>query len=209
MGVIAEIAEIDSTIEMTTVIIIETTMVKIVLKVIGDQDQHLHSETMIVIAEIDTIPLGIAEASAIVADTTDMVVDDIQMSEMIVVITEVMVSVVIEAMIEEITEMVAVMIVIAEMEEDITGETIVVVMIAETIVVVMIAEVDIIVIEDLQNVMVMIPQRRDQGYNCKNVLLPWNPHPHLPVLLFLVAQNQLTPRKKNEKLKKNCKNNKK
>ena len=31
--VIAEIAEIDSTIEMTTVIIIETTMVKIVLKV--------------------------------------------------------------------------------------------------------------------------------------------------------------------------------
>ena len=70
---------------------------------------------------------------------------------MIVVITEVMVSVVIEAMIEEITV-----------------------------------------------VMVMIPQRRDQGYNCKNVLLPWNPHPHLPVLLFLVAQNQLTPRKKNE-----------
>ena len=87
---------------------------------------------------------------------------------MIVVITEVMVSVVIEAMIEEITvvevvliaiaemeevliaiaemeavmivivEMVAVMIVIAEMEEDITGET-AVVMIAETIVVVMIA----------------------------------------------------------------------
>merc|ERR1711879_411503 len=108
-----------------------------------------------------------------------------------------------------IAEMEAVMIVIAEMEEDITGETIVVVMIAETIVVVMIAEVDIIVIEDLQNVMVMIPQRRDQGYNCKNVLLPWNPHPHLPVLLFLVAQNQLTPRKKNEKLKKNCKNNKK
>merc|ERR1712141_996501 len=109
---------------------------------------------------------------------------------MIVVITEVMVSVVIEAMIEEITvvevvliviaEMVAVMIVIAEMEEDITGET-AVVMIAETIVVVMIAEmiveVDITVIEDLQNVMVMIPQRRDQGYNCKNVLLPWNPHP--------------------------------
>ena len=121
---------------------------------------------------------------------------------MIVVITEVMVSVVIEAMIEEITvvevvliaiadmeevliaiaemegvmiaiaeieavmiiivEMVAVMIVIAEMEEDITGET----------AVVMIAEVDITVIEDLQNVMVMIPQRRDQGYNCKNVLLP-------------------------------------
>merc|ERR1712079_300824 len=153
-------------------------MVKIVLKVIGDQDQHLHSETMIVIAEIDTIPLGIAEASAIVADTT-----------MIVVITEVMVSVVIEAMIEEITvveevliaiaemeavmiaiaemeavmivivEMVAVMIVIAEMEEDITGET-AVVMIAETIVVVMIAEmiveVDITVIEDLQNVMVMV-----------------------------------------------------
>ena len=119
---------------------------------------------------------------------------------MIVVITEVMVSVVIEAMIEEITvvevvliaiaemeevliaiaemegvmiaiaemeavmivivEMVAVMIVIAEMEEDITGETIVVVMIAETIVVVMIAgmivEVDITVIEDLQNVMVMV-----------------------------------------------------
>ena len=37
---------------------------------IGDQDQHLHSETMIVIEEIDTIPLGIAEASAIVADTT-------------------------------------------------------------------------------------------------------------------------------------------
>merc|ERR1711981_108933 len=111
-----------------------------------------------------------------------------------------------------IVEMVAVMIVIAEMEEDITGET-AVVMIAETIVVVMIAEmiveVDITVIEDLQNVMVMIPQRRDQGYNCKNVLLPWNPHPHLPVLLFLVAQNQLTPRKKNEKLKKNCKNNKK
>ena len=68
--VIAEIAEIDSTIEMTTVIIIDMTMVKIVLKVIGDQDQHLHSETMIVIAEIDTIPLGIAEASAIVADTT-------------------------------------------------------------------------------------------------------------------------------------------
>ena len=64
------IAEIDSTIEMTTVIIIDMTMVKIVLKVIGDQDQHLHSETMIVIAEIDTIPLGIAEASAIVADTT-------------------------------------------------------------------------------------------------------------------------------------------
>merc|ERR1712066_1072244 len=179
------------------------------------------SEMMIVIEEIDTIPLGIAEASAIVADTT-----------MIVVITEVMVSVVIEAMIEEITEMeavmiaiaemeavmivivemVAVMIVTAEMEEDITGET-VVVMIAETIVVVMIAEmiveVDITVIEDLQNVMVMIPQRRDQGYNCKNVQLPWNPHPHLPVLLFLVAQNQLIPRKKNEKLKKNCKNNKK
>merc|ERR1712066_715 len=190
------------------------------------------SEMMIVIEEIDTIPLGIAEASAIVADTT-----------MIVVITEVMVSVVIEAMIEEITvvevvliaiaemeevliaiaemeavmiaiaemeavmivivEMVAVMIVIAEMEEDITGET-AVVMIAE-----MIVEVDITVIEDLQNVMVMIPQRRDQGYNCKNALLPWNPHPHLPVLLFLVAQNQLTPRKKNEKLKKNCKNNKK
>merc|ERR1719433_973884 len=132
-----------------------------------------------------------------------------------------MVSVVIEAMIEEITvvevvlivivEMVGVMIVIAEMEEDITGET-AVVMIAETIVVVMIAEMieeDIAVIEDLQNVMVMIPQRRDQGYNCKNVLLPWNPHLHLPVLLFLVAQNQLTPRKKNEKLKKNCKNNKK
>ena len=148
---------------------------------------------------------------------------------MIVVITEVMVSVVIEAMIEEITvvevvliaiaemeevliaiaemeavmivivEMVAVMIVIAEMEEDITGET----------AVVMIAEVDITVIEDLQNVMVMIPQRRDQGYNCKNVLLPWNPHPHLPVLLFLVAQNQLTPQKKKKKLKKNCKNNKK
>merc|ERR1712066_360090 len=169
------------------------------------------SEMMIVIEEIDTIPLGIAEASAIVADTT-----------MIVVITEVMVSVVIEAMIEEITvvevvliaiaEMEEGMIAIAEMEEDITGET-AVVMIAETIVVVMIAEmiveVDITVIEDLQNVMVMIPQRRDQGYNCKNVLLPWNPHPHLPVLLFLVAQNQLIPRKKNEKLKKNCKNNKK
>ena len=68
--VIAEIAEIDSTIEMTTVIIIDMTMVKIVLKVIGDQDQHLHSETMIVIEEIDTIPLGIVEASAIVADTT-------------------------------------------------------------------------------------------------------------------------------------------
>merc|ERR1712066_1144151 len=170
------------------------------------------SEMMIVIEEIDTIPLGIAEASAIVADTT-----------MIVVITEVMVSVVIEAMIEEITvveavliaiaemeavmivivEMVAVMIVIAEMEEDITGET-AVVMIAETIVVVMIAEmiveVDITVIEDLQNVMVMIPQRRDQGYNCKNALLPWNPHPHLPVLLFLVAQNQLTPRKKEREI---------
>merc|ERR1712066_1110116 len=98
------------------------------------------SEMMIVIEEIDTIPLGIAEASAIVADTT-----------MIVVITEVMVSVVIEAMIEEITvvevvliaiaemeevliaiaEMEAVMIAIAEMEEDITGET-AVVMIAET-----------------------------------------------------------------------------
>merc|ERR1712223_1915431 len=85
-----------------------------------------------------------------------------------------------EAVMIVIVEMVAVMIVIAEMEEDITGEM-AVVMIAETIVVVMIAEMiaeaDITVIEDLQNVMVMIPQRRDQGYNCKNALLPWNPHP--------------------------------
>merc|ERR1712038_567458 len=151
----------------------------------------------------------------------------IQMIEMIVVITEVMVSVVIEAMIEEITVVEVVLIAIAEMEEVLIAiaemegvmiaiaemEAVMIVIVEMVAVMVMIAEMvaeaDITVIEDLQNVMVMIPQRRDQGYNCKNALLPWNPHPHLPVLLFLVAQNQLTPRKKNEKLKKNCKNNKK
>ena len=72
--VIAEIAEIDSTIEMTTVIIIDMTMVKIVLKVIGDQDQHLHSGTMIVIAEIDMIHLVIVEASVIVIVEASVIV---------------------------------------------------------------------------------------------------------------------------------------
>merc|ERR1719195_165514 len=141
-----------------------------------------------------------------IAEMEEVLIAIAEMEEVLIAIAEM------EGVMIAIAEMVAVMIVIVEMEEDITGET-AVVMIAETIVVVMIAEmiveVDITVIEDLQNVMVMIPQRRDQGYNCKNALLPWNPHPHLPVLLFLVAQNQLTPRKKNEKLKKNCKNNKK
>merc|ERR1712018_178010 len=115
-----------------------------------------------------------------------------------------MVSAVIEAMIEEmiegvvvdmiaIVEMAVDMIAIVEEEVDMNHLVIVDMVVAEMIVaamnVGMIAEVDTTEKGGRLNAMVMMPQGRDQSYNCKNVQPPSNLLPQLPVLPFLVEQN--------------------